>query len=185
MEATQRNAFEHVFDRYRKALRVFFERRTACRSEAEDLVQDVFVRLVAQRDPAAIRNPEAFVFTVAANLIRDQYRSQRVRGTVFEDRDGADVADDSDIERAAGARQELKLAVAALERMPAATRTVFLLHRFEHLSYRAIADRLGLTINQVRGHVARAMTSLAEALESAPSHERGRPRRKEYEGSGG
>ena len=54
MEATQRNAFEHVFDRYRKALRVFFERRTACRSEAEDLVQDVFVRLVAQRDPAAM-----------------------------------------------------------------------------------------------------------------------------------
>lgn len=187
MQRTEHSVFEVAFIRYRNALRVFFERRTSSTVEAEDLVQDVYVRLAAQRDPAAIQNPEAFLFTIARNLVRDHYRALKVQQSVLDPVDPAslDPADGIDPSQAVIAREELRLVLHAFEVMEPLTRTVFILHRFERIPYRVLGDRLGLTINQVRTHIARATHQIWKELETGNPQKRPEPRRKEYGGTGG
>jgi RNA polymerase sigma-70 factor (ECF subfamily) len=54
---------------YRRPLMAFFLRHTDDRAEAEDLTQEVFVRILKGAPAATVQAPDAFVFTIAANLL--------------------------------------------------------------------------------------------------------------------
>jgi DNA-directed RNA polymerase specialized sigma24 family protein len=62
-----------VMERMRPALMAFFVRRLSDPVQAEDLIQDLFIRMATMRGPAT-DNPEGYIFQAAANLLRDQYR---------------------------------------------------------------------------------------------------------------
>src|SRR5690606_496774 len=64
-------------ERMAPPLRAFFRKRTFDPQEAEDLVQEVFCRLGARSDSSSISNPEAYVFQIAANLLRDRARQSQ------------------------------------------------------------------------------------------------------------
>jgi RNA polymerase sigma factor (sigma-70 family) len=159
--------FEAVYRAYRQALYRFFERRVATPAEAEDLVQDVYLRLVGRDRPEAMRNPEAFLFTIASNLLRDRARAARVRSSVLVDLGDA-VANVAQAtpgpDREAASRERLARAKAALLALPPDTRAIFVLHRFEGFSYRAIAEAKRITIAEVRKHLALAMNATIDAL---------------------
>lgn len=57
---------------------------------------------------------------------------------------------------------------AALRRMPELTREVFLLHRLDDLNYNRIAHRLGMGVNEVEQHIAKALYQLDRALRALP-----------------
>ncbi len=65
------------FSHYRPALFGFFVRRTHNASDAEDLVQDVFIRLVRLGPAPEIHDIEAFIFRTATNLLRDAARRRQ------------------------------------------------------------------------------------------------------------
>src|ERR1700684_2870056 len=62
---------------YRGALQAFFYRRLRTKADAADLVQEVYLRMLRVGDPEAIRNPEAYLFTVAANLLKENAVADR------------------------------------------------------------------------------------------------------------
>src|SRR6202142_1332612 len=62
---------------YRGALQAFFYRRLRTKVDAADLVQEVYLRMLRVGDPEAIRNPEAYLFTVAANLLKENVVADR------------------------------------------------------------------------------------------------------------
>src|SRR5450755_2397956 len=62
---------------YRGALQAFFYRRLRTKADAADLVQEVYLRMLRVSDPDAIRNPEAYLFTVAANLLKENAVADR------------------------------------------------------------------------------------------------------------
>ena len=68
-----------LFEEQRDTLNRYFLRRTAHAWDAQDLVQEVYLRLLrADRHGAQdIRNPEAYLFTIASNLLRDRWRARR------------------------------------------------------------------------------------------------------------
>src|ERR1700744_3436081 len=81
--------FREALDRnYRGPLLAYFVRRVYDRHEAEDLTQEVFVRLLHQHDIDPVR-AKSYVFTIAANLLRDRLRRAATRRTTnysaFED----------------------------------------------------------------------------------------------------
>ena len=153
-------------ERFRASLLRFFERRVD-RLEAEDLVQDVFVRLARRGDLDRIENLGGYVFETAANVLRDRGRRRRVRAAdrheLFDNdrHGGADFPADRVVE----GQERLRRAGAALLELPERTRTVFVLRRLEGLCYRDVAARLGVSVSAVEKHMARAVAHLMRMLD--------------------
>src|ERR1700761_2491477 len=76
---TENAEFEALSLRFRAPLVAYFLNRVGDRHEAEDLAQDVFVRIAGR--PQALESPEGYVFTVAANLLKDRNRRRIARRT--------------------------------------------------------------------------------------------------------
>src|SRR3546814_13743272 len=72
---------EQLYAEFREPLLGFFLRRVHNRAEAEDLTQDVFVRLIRAGRSDRIENPNAFVFNIPTNLLRYRGREARRAGT--------------------------------------------------------------------------------------------------------
>jgi len=146
--------------RFRPALMAFFLRRLRNHAEAEDMTQDVFVRL-ARVDAAQMKSAEAYIFQTAANLLRDRSRREKVRADHRAlARGEAQGVDPLDPLRFASDRESLALLVAGLKELPEKTRAIFVLHRLENVDKRAIAEAYGLAMSSVDRHLAAAMGHL-------------------------
>ena len=157
---------EQLVERDRVPLERFFIQRTGDRAEAEDLVQDLFCRIVARRDLGEFDNPEAYVFQAAANLLRDRSRRAGARRRLqlaLVQRDGNRVEEISP-ERVLLDRNELELLQRALLELPERTRAIFVLQRFEGLKYKEIADRLGISASSVEKHMMSAIKHIFQRM---------------------
>src|SRR5688500_7184505 len=76
MAATKVSQMMLLSREFRPALMAFFLRRIKNHAEAEDLTQEVFVRLARQNDQE-IENASAFIFHIASNLLRDKIRRSK------------------------------------------------------------------------------------------------------------
>ncbi len=152
--------------RFRPALMAFFLRRLRNHSEAEDLTQETLMRVAQRGDAIDAERPDAYVFQIAANLLRDRGRRQRVRAA-YQAGLGATEAtqiEELDPARVLQGRQSLATVVTALKLLPERTRTIFILFRLEGMKQREIADMLGISVRTVEQHVVRASVYLRERL---------------------
>jgi RNA polymerase sigma factor (sigma-70 family) len=152
--------------RFRPALMAFFLRRLRDHAEAEDLTQQVLMRIAERGAQIDASRPDGYVFQIAANLLRDRGRRLRVRAAYQADlgiSEGMRV-EERDPDRVLQARQSLATVVAALNELPERTRTIFILFRLENMKQREIADMLGISIRTVEQHVSSASVTLRERL---------------------
>jgi RNA polymerase sigma-70 factor (ECF subfamily) len=160
--------------RFRGPLMSFFLRRVRDRSEAEDLTQDVFSRLLAKLDDGHIEDAEAFVFRVAANLLADRGRRMARRGGAplpLED-NGAMVSglvvrecvEDRDPERVLLGQDALQRVLTALAELNERTRDIYILFRLENIRQREIASLYGISQSTVEKEVMRATLHLAQCV---------------------
>jgi RNA polymerase sigma factor (sigma-70 family) len=146
--------------RWRPALMSFVLRRVRNHQEAEDLTQEVFARLIGKEVNGTLG--DAYVFQVAANLLRDGARRWKVREehrhltTVLED----PAAESLDPARIVTSRDDLSSVIAALEALPERTRTIFVLYRLEAVDLEVIAKSYGISKSAVKKHMMRAMAAL-------------------------
>jgi RNA polymerase sigma factor (sigma-70 family) len=150
---------------YRPALIRYFMRRTGNHAEAEDLTQEVFIRL-ANTAISAIEKREAYIFQTASNLLRDRARRERVRADYRDDvqrTEGAGV-DLLDPHRVAEGHDMLQALFAGLAELPERTRRIFTLYRIENVAKKTIAARFGITESAVEKQVGRAMGFLIDRL---------------------
>lgn len=162
-------AFNHteMDRRWRPALLSYFMRRVRNHAEAEDLTQELLTRLLRQ-EGTEFSSPEAYIFRMASNLLADRARRQMVRTQYREslsrhDEIGVDTLDPF---RVVAGRAELSKVAQILEELPERTRKIFILYRFENLRQEVIAQNMGISVSAVKKHVARAMASLMQAVES-------------------
>ena len=153
---------------FRRPLMGYFLNRVGDRAEAEDLTQQTFLRLLGG-DRSQLANPGAFVFRVAANLLRDRARGQgrsEARMLSLDDEAVASLApvDHVTPERVLVGRESLAVLLEGLDELSAGTRDVFVLFRFENLSQREIAARVGLSQDAVEKRLMRATLHLALKL---------------------
>lgn len=154
-----------ALNRFRPALLAFFLRRLGNTAEAQDLTQEVFLRL-ADVDHDGIESSEAFIFQIAGNLLRDRHRRDKVRSDhralVMAGEDvGVDVLDPS---RHAASRQAVERLVDALKELPEIVRSVFILYRIEQMDKREIARGFAISEATLNRHLARAMQHLTQCL---------------------
>jgi RNA polymerase sigma factor (sigma-70 family) len=150
--------FRRLSDRYRVPLRRFFERRLKANPDPEDLVQEVFLRLVGQADIETIQHLDGYVFQVAANVLRDHLRRWSLRTaelnhTQLEDQD---LEGGFSPERVLLGQEAVEHLIAALRQLPEKTQVIFALYHFESVSQVDIARRLNMPLSTVEKHMGRA-----------------------------
>lgn len=155
--------------RFRQALISYFHRRVRDRSEAEDLTQEVFLRLIQKADISSRVTSDAYVYTVAANLLRDRARrafSRRAQAHVSLDQEsdqaGTGLVDEFDPERILKGRESLQICLGVLARLDERMRNILVLFRLERLKQREIAEMYGMTVAAVEKQIQRATAHLAE-----------------------
>jgi len=158
------------------ALMQFIQHHWRNRSDVEDLVQDVYVRLyeaVLKEIPA---RPHQFVFATARNLLIDRARrAQIIPIEAMPDLDVFDIAPDvPGPERYVIARDELRRLQEALDRLPARNREAIVLARLEGLTGREISQRMGLAEATVSHHLSRGIAALADMLYGDSTKDEGR-----------
>ncbi len=152
-------------------LQVFFRRKLGTGADADDMVHDTLVRLL--RQPVQSRDlSNAFVFTVAKNLLRDRFRKLRVR-THFDREAALDVQEmlsagsvAFDAERVLIGKEGVAQLIAALRELSDRTRHIFLLYRVEGWSHREIAVHFGISASAVEKNVAKALVHLTKRTSS-------------------
>lgn len=149
-----------------------FTARLKSASAAEDLVQDIYVRLRSHPAPERLDNAAAYLFRMGSNLLVDTVRSElraAARDTAWRDSQvtvaGRDpVADQPPADEAVAARQRLAALERALGGLPAETARIFRMHKFEDLPYGEVARRLNVSKSKVEKHMMAALRALAAAL---------------------
>lgn len=154
----------HYFLEVRGELLRFFARRTG-RTRAEDLVQDVWVRLRERSDPDSWVEPRAVIFTVAANLATDAGRREaRDRRLLSDDQTlMAAVPADADPVVDAAAAEQVERIAAALAQLPPVCRDAFLLNRLQSKTHVEIAEMLGVSKKSVQRYLERAVLQVLRA----------------------
>lgn len=160
--------------RFHRPLMSFFLRRLQDREEAEDLTQEVFVRILRREETVPLDNPEIYIFRVAANLLRDRARRAATHHAAEHaslDAPDAEFADagrlatglveDREPERVLLSQESLKEVMRALDELGERTRDIFMLSRLEKTKHRDIAALYGLTVSAVEKHIGRASVHLA------------------------
>jgi RNA polymerase sigma factor (sigma-70 family) len=133
--------------------------------DAEDLVQEAWVRLAMFESRQAVEQPEAFLMRAALNLSTDAYRSRAHHGEqlVLEEVVLVDSSPSSE-DRVLALEQLARMSLCLASLNPK-TRDIFLAHRQEGLRYEDIARRHGLSVSAVEKHIARAMLELTIGME--------------------
>ena len=160
---------ERLDARFRGPLMSFFLRRTGNRQDAEDLTQEVFLRILRRGEEPPEGYAELFVFKVAANLLKDRARQAGARHKAdhfsLEPDDASPLSpaliEDLGPERVILSQEALAAALAALEALGERTRDIFVLYRLEKMKQREIAALYGISVSSVEKYVARASEHLA------------------------
>lgn len=163
LPATRADVMVQLDRRFRSPLLAYFGRRVRNTTEAEDLTQDVFERLLRCLESKPIANAEALVFRIAVNLLRDRARRVRSHGieepipveAIAEFADALTV--DLSPERVVLGERTLEEALSALDELGERTRAMFYLYRFENLKVREIADMYGLSMSWVEKQLGKAL----------------------------
>ncbi len=159
------SSLTNVFLRHYREVLGFLSLRTGSRDVAQDCAQDTWIKLAEFRDKTLPDNERAYVFRVAANIATDWHRRRGREITALADYAAAQPpAFEADTLDVASANQLLHRLEAALLRQPHRSLDVFVLHRHEGLTYRAIAERLAISVSAVEKHMMRILLACDQAL---------------------
>jgi RNA polymerase sigma-70 factor (ECF subfamily) len=174
LRAGDENAFTELVDRHRDAVVNLTYRYLGNRSDAEDLAQEVFLKVYRARaryEPAA--KFTTWLYRVTANACLNEVRDRRRRPTFAAapfDADGdppagsVDRGSASPLEEAE--RSEIREHVrAALAELPDRQRMALLLNKFHGLGYEELADSLSMTVPAVKSLLVRARENVRRRIE--------------------
>jgi RNA polymerase sigma-70 factor (ECF subfamily) len=167
-ESAARLAVAAAFRKYEAALHRYVLRRLRRPQDARDLTQDIFERFMKVDRSAAIRNPQAYLFGIASNVISEARIAQE-RNMVTYDSDTVDRrAQDLDhgapdeLAERAGLQRDI---VSALSRLPDSHLAAVMLVKGEGLSYEEAARVSGMTASTIGTYLTHARARLKSMLE--------------------
>jgi RNA polymerase sigma-70 factor (ECF subfamily) len=159
-----------LFERHHRALYNFFVHMNGKPDLSEDLVQDVFFRILRYRHTYDEKRPfGAWMYQIARNANLDHAQKRKGELQLVTDAQDEDdrpmkepVSPMPDAEASVRKRQEVKLLRQALERLPEDKREVLVLSRYQNLKYEEIAELLGCEVGAVKVRVYRATRALGQ-----------------------
>lgn len=149
-----------LFDRYHTPLYNFYSKLTGDRTLSEDLVQEVFLRILKYRQSYQPGTPfRAWIYQIARNARVDHYRKTPKHITFEPEMMPPVMPKDS-----AQHSEEAELLHRALMQMPEEKREILILSRFQELKYDEIARLLGCELGTVKTRIHRAIQELRQTF---------------------
>ncbi len=168
-------AFDYLVQKYRRPLVSFMYRMARNSAVAEDLAQEVFLRVYRSRntyEPSA--KFTTWLYRIATNLAVNHARDTRYErpevsvsldepdeetGTTFELRDGKLTAEQEMVRR-----ERLQAIRSKVEALPERQRTAVIMHKYQQMDYKQIAEVLKLSESATKSLLFRAYETLREQL---------------------
>jgi RNA polymerase sigma factor (sigma-70 family) len=134
-------------------------------NDVDDLVQEAFARIWAA-DFSRIHNGRAYLYATVRHLLAEYARRSRIVPIeLLGEIDSLSIiSDEPGPDRRVGARQELDRLREIVATLPVQCRRAFEMRKFEGLSHRDIAQRMGLSEKTIENHLTRALARITEAL---------------------
>lgn len=159
----ERMTFEQVFREHRNALLAFLRRRTGNEDDAQEAVQECYLRLL-QYDFSQPRPPhlwKALLFRIAANHATNLARGARTHyANGHKPLEQVELACEAPSqERQIAAQQDLVLLMQAVRRLTPRCRQVFLLSRVHGKTHAQIAAHCGISVKMVEKHICTALAA--------------------------
>ena len=166
----RRRLVEQLFERHARALRIFLQGRSVLQDEIEDLVQELFTRLMGvdrleEKMSDSTGSSRSYLLTMANNMIVDMQRRSQVRNAYAAAQQVIEheQMDERTPERIIAAQLELEAIKAVIMDMRLNWRVAFALQRFRNMSYADIAVHMGVTNTQVENYIMRAIRRIRKA----------------------
>ena len=156
--------FHELFSRYAADVYRFAHWLTGNADDARDITSETFVRAWTAPEEPRMETVKAYLFTIARNLHRKQWRRQSRLEALDEAMPGSVEQPDE----AAANQDELRRTLEAVHALPEMDRTVLLLRAEQELSYEDIAAVTGLSVAAAKVRVFRARAKVAALLQSNP-----------------
>lgn len=170
MRQMQGPGVSSFIDHYRD-IELYFRRRVACVQEAADLTQEVYAKVIAAYGDTVAGSPRFLLFRVARNVLIDRAHQRTTgfghRGRCVDENDPALVDEMSCPSRNADRQDRMTLVCDAIATLPPRCREAFVLNRVEGLTYRQVAEKMGVSPKTVEKHIARAIGVCKAALKQA------------------
>jgi RNA polymerase sigma-70 factor (ECF subfamily) len=150
-----------LFDRYQTPLFNFYSKLTGDRTLSEDLVQEVFLRILKYRQSYRAGTPfRSWIYQIARNARVDHFRKFPHHTALEPEMLPPVLPRDS-----AQENQEAQLLHRALMQLPEEKREILLLCRFQELKYQEIAELLGCELATVKTRIHRALLELRKTFQ--------------------
>lgn len=150
-------------------LRRFIRARVSSREDAEDVIQEAYLRVLRYSAEHEVESQERLLFSAAKNLAVDNRRRRSARERTATDYAVLEACTQSwpAADEVVYASQRLKSVEAAVAQLPPRCREVFLCNRVDGLSYTQVAAHLGISVSAVEKHMARACLLMDAMLNDA------------------
>lgn len=155
--------FQSIFDTYYESIRSFAYFKTGDVNIADDIVQEVFLKLWSNRSGVRDETVKALLYTIATNTIKNHFKHKQVvyRFEKQNPEENAEHGADADL-RQEELSKKLQIVLAEI---PEKSREVFLMNRIEGLTYEDIAERLGLSVKAIEKRMSEAIRILRNRFE--------------------
>lgn len=159
-----------LFERYNKRIFNFLVRMTMDRDLAEDLTQNVFLRIIKYRGSykEGMRF-QSWIYQVARNIFSDHY--QKTKNSISRFTEVEKLGDVMDVEERIDQDEREKLLHKSLAMLNTEQREVLVLTRFQHMKYEEVAVLLDTTETNIKVKVYRAIQKLRELYFQLEEHE--------------
>lgn len=151
-----------ALEQFRTGLYRYIAQRLHHAESAEELAQEVYLRLLRVEDPARVKSPQAYMYRVAVNALQE-FRAREEASVVAFDSErmeqlGERVGDESAAPESLLEQQaDDEHLESLLSQLPPMQRKVLLMATSQDMSHAQIGEALGISVNTVRNHLYRAL----------------------------
>ncbi len=158
MPTSEHAALHALYSDHNGWLKNWLRARLGNASDAADLAQDTFIRVLNARNVQNIREPRSYLGSIAHALMVDKFRRRAVEQAYLNELAARPERFADSPETRVLILETLIAVDTLLDGLGERTRQIFLCVQLEGLSYSATAERVGVSLNTVKKHLARAMT---------------------------
>lgn len=150
MTPTRQDAVADLYLQHHSWVVTLLRRKLGNREQALDLAQDTFVRLLRSELPAPLREPRAYLSTIAGRLCLQHFRREALERAYLQSLAALEPQHQPSEETRLLVLEALDAVGQVLDGLGSRVRDVFLLSQLDGLTYAQIGERLGLTVNVVQ-----------------------------------